>query len=109
MSSLFKELKEGLEEALGHARGEPTPGTREMKRTLHAPTPRSPASIKRLRVSLGKTQDVFAQLLGVSKKTVESWEAGTKKPNGSVLRLFQIMERDVALLEEVSSSNDIAS
>ena len=102
MSSLAEELKEGLQEALDYAQGNVRPGTRTMRREILAPVMRSPAAIKKLRLSLGKTQEVFAQLLGVSKKTVEAWEAGTKKPNGSVLRLFQVIERDLPLLEALS-------
>ena len=51
---------------------------------------------------LGIIFPMFAQLLGVSKKTVEAWEAGTKKPNGSVLRLFQVIERDLSLVEALA-------
>jgi putative transcriptional regulator len=102
MRSLAEELKEGLQEALDYAQGHARPGTRTMRREILAPVMRSPAAIKKLRLSLGQTQEVFAQLLGVSKKAVEAWEAGTKKPNGSVLRLFQVIERDLPLLEALS-------
>jgi putative transcriptional regulator len=102
MSTLFEELKDGLHEALDYAQGNMRPGTRSLRREIIAPVLRSPAAIKKLRLSLGKTQEVFAQLLGVSKKTVETWEAGTKKPNGSVLRLFQVIERDLSLVEALS-------
>jgi len=102
MSTLFEDLKDGLQEALDYAQGKVRPGTRVMRREIIAPVTRSSAAIKKLRLSLGKTQEVFAQLLGVSKKTVEAWEAGTKKPSGSVLRLFQVLERDLALVEDLS-------
>ncbi len=102
MSTLFEDLKEGLQEALDCAKGNMRPGTRIMRREIVAPVVRSPAAIKKLRLSLGKTQEVFAQLLGVSKKTALAWDAGTKKPNGSVLRLFQVIERDLSLVEALS-------
>jgi DNA-binding transcriptional regulator YiaG len=63
-------------------------------------------AIKRLRTSLGKTQDVFAQLVGTTKKAVESWESGTRKPSGSALRLFQILEKNVHVVEDVSYGKD---
>jgi putative transcriptional regulator len=106
---LFNQLKEGLEEAIDYAKGKSRPGTRTHKREIAPPKVRTPAQIKRLRTSLGKTQAVFAQLLGVSLKTVESWEAGTKKPNGSVLRLFQVLERDLELIEEIAFRSRRAS
>jgi putative transcriptional regulator len=40
---------------------------------------------ERLRVS----QAIFAQLMGVSPKTIEAWEAGTNRPDGPVHRLLE--------------------
>jgi putative transcriptional regulator len=102
VTKLFDELKEGLESALDYAKGKGSKKVRVQVVEYVSPAPLSAASIRSLRVSLGKTQELFAQLLGVSKKTVEAWEAGTKKPNGSVLRLFQILQSDPEALESVS-------
>lgn len=38
--------------------------------------------IKKIRNDIGATQVVFASIMGVSKKTVEAWEAGRNKPDG---------------------------
>jgi len=54
----------------------------------------SPAEIKTLREQGSYTQTRFGDLLGVSLKTVQAWEAGTNKPGGSSLRLFQILENN---------------
>ena len=48
----------------------------------------SASEIKELRESIGCTQNMFAQILGVSKKTIEHWERGKGKPNGSSCRLM---------------------
>ena len=45
---------------------------------------------ERLRVS----QAVFAQLLGVSIKSVEAWESGTNPPPGPVNRLLEEINLD---------------
>lgn len=43
---------------------------------------------------------MFAQMLGVSKKTVEAWEAGTNVPNGSAMRLLQLLEDKPQVVKE---------
>lgn len=49
------------------------------------------ASVKGLRKDLDATQKMFGEVLGVSKRTVESWEIGRSTPNGSAARLMQLM------------------
>lgn len=48
-------------------------------------------TVKELRKDLGATQKTFSDILGVSKRTVESWEIGRSIPNGSAIRLMQLM------------------
>lgn len=50
-----------------------------------------------IRIGLNMTQNVFAALLGVSKKTVEAWEGGISKPNGSASRLIGLLKKDPEL------------
>lgn len=50
--------------------------------------------IKLIRQSLEMTQRSFASLLGVSNKTVEAWETGTNRPNGSARRLLELLKLD---------------
>jgi putative transcriptional regulator len=52
----------------------------------------SKEEIKQLRNNVNCTQEMFAKILGVSKKTVEAWESGISKPNGSALRLLALIE-----------------
>jgi len=59
-------------------------------RTVHLdlrPREYQPGDVKALRKSFRLSQAVFALLLGVSLKTVRSWERGRKKPS-SVARRF---------------------
>src|SRR5258706_11487733 len=48
-----------------------------------------PAEIKWTRERLRVSQAVFAQLMGVSPKTVEAWESGKNPPPGPVCRLLE--------------------
>jgi len=42
---------------------------------------------------------VFAEVLGVSTKTVEAWESGFRKPSGAYARLLQIITHDPEALK----------
>lgn len=47
--------------------------------------------VKKARQELNATQKEFAKALGVSTRTVESWEIGRSHPNGSATRLMQLI------------------
>ncbi len=51
----------------------------------------SPEEIRGLRVRLRLSVGMFAELLSVSDKTVEAWEAGTNTPSGPALRLMTMI------------------
>ena len=73
---LFSRLKNGLKESIAHAKGELTLRTVE---TLDAP----PAQV-------AMSQRVFAQMLNVSAKTLQSWEQGVRRPSDASRRLLQV-------------------
>ena len=77
----------------GWERGEPL--TVRQVPAIPRPRAREARQVRRLRtVTLGVSQSVFAQLLGVSPKLVEAWESGRNAPAGPVCRLFELIERD---------------
>ena len=91
MSSLFDDLREGLQEAIDYERG-----TGKAKRTVFMITPVNKYSneqIKSIRNKSGMTQAVFANYMGVSKKTVEAWELGRTHPTGPACRLLDILDQ----------------
>ncbi len=98
------QIRKGLEEAIRHAKGEITLKTT----TLELPDrpPEVDASeLIRLRHESGMSQAVFALLLNVSTKTVQSWEQGNRKPSQAVLRLIQVYRQNPnGLLELVGMS-----
>ena len=51
----------------------------------------NPVQIKRIRLKAKASQGVFAIYLNTSKSTVQKWEQGAKKPNGSSLKLLNIV------------------
>ena len=89
------ELKEIAENGIGHLR--------RRTRTYIPITPikkYNAQEIKQLREKNNYTQSYFGELIGVSLKTVQAWEAGTNKPAGTALRIFQILEQDPHALDK---------
>ena len=90
MSSLFEDLKEGLQEAIDFEKGKG-----KAKTTTYIIDPvrsYSNVEIKAVRNKAGMTQAVFANYLGVSKKTVEAWELGRTHPTGPANRLIEMLD-----------------
>lgn len=52
--------------------------------------------IQKLRSELGVSQSVFAELIGVSKVLIESWEQGVRTPSSLARRLLEIVSDDPA-------------
>jgi putative transcriptional regulator len=88
-----EQIRKGLEEAIRHAKGEITLKTT----TLEGPDPPPKVgadALLRLRRKTGMSQAVFARVLNVSTKTVQSWEQGTRTPSRAALRLIQVFRQD---------------
>lgn len=56
-------------------------------------------AVKALRFALGLSQTVFAQVLGVGKKTVEAWEAGRNVPSGAACRFLEVLRKDHGFIQ----------
>ncbi|MBI4384834.1 MAG: helix-turn-helix domain-containing protein [Nitrospinae bacterium] len=52
-----------------------------------------PGEIRGIREKLGVSQAEFAELIGVSKRTLQEWEQGRCKPTGAALKLLMIARR----------------
>ena len=59
--------------------------------------------IKSLRETLDMSQVVFADLLGVSKKTIEKWEQGANPIKGCSSRLLYLLYNDTSLINKFYS------
>lgn len=92
MSTLFDDLKQGLQEAITYEKGQ---GPARTKTYMITPVKKySNAEIREIRKQAGMTQSVFASYMGVSKKTVEAWEGGWTHPTGPAFRLLEILASD---------------
>ena len=90
--SLFEEIKEGLNQAIEYEKGNLK--AKKTTRTIKPLEKFTSGEIKEIRVSTGLTQVLFAQYMGVSVKTVESWEAGTNHPDGAACRLLSLTRQN---------------
>lgn len=88
----FKSIINGLDEAIkisdGRIKG------RRQKVTISPVKDFSNKEIKNLREELNLTQITFAEVIGVTPKTVEAWEKGTNSPNGPARRIMAILKED---------------
>ena len=87
--NLFEDLREGLQEAIDYEKG-----SGKAKTVVYMIEPikkYSNEEIKEIRRKAGMTQAVFANYMGVSKKTVEAWELGRTHPTGPAYRLLYIL------------------
>ena len=90
MKSLFDDLTTGLQQAIDYEKGAEKAKTRTLM--IDPVKKYSNDEIKAIRNKAGMTQAVFANYMGVSKKTVEAWELGRTHPTGPAYRLLDILE-----------------
>ncbi|NCO39838.1 MAG: hypothetical protein AUJ96_05825 [Armatimonadetes bacterium CG2_30_66_41] len=89
-SDAFNELAEALAEGVEALRG----GAPLVRRRVEVADPKryGRSEIRSVRRRLGATQAVFAEVLGVSPRTVQAWEQGQKKPSSLACRMLQVVE-----------------
>jgi putative transcriptional regulator len=94
MSSFSEKVKKGLEEILEYKQGKTTLRTKLIE-LPEPPLEYGAEEIKKIREKGNYSQGVFAIILNVSTRTVQSWEAGIRSPNHSALRLLEIIDKGI--------------
>jgi len=92
MSEVSESIMRGLTEMLDHIDGKIE--LRSSRVSISPPKEFSPDAIRAIRDNLHMSQGFFAEVIGVSKKTVESWEYGKGRPSGAAARVLSIAETD---------------
>ena len=96
-ADFFNGIREGLEEALAYEKGKASAQTIARKRSL------PDVDVKAERESLDMTQKAFANVIGVSKRTVEAWETGRSTPSPTAKNLIYLISQKpdlVLMLQE---------
>jgi putative transcriptional regulator len=76
-------------------------GVREMKHGEHGRVSNLP-SVAAIREGTGLSQSRFAELLGVSVRTLQEWEQGRRAPSGAARTLLLIAARNPRALRQVA-------
>ena len=76
-------------------------GLRQLKRGQHGRVLNVP-SVSSIRERTGLSQSRFAQLLGVSVRTLQEWEQGRREPSGAARTLLLIAAKNPRLLIDVA-------
>ena len=91
----FSGIMDGLNEALAYTKGKAAAETFARKRSLPA------VNAFEIRSSLAMTQKAFAELLGVSRRTVEAWESGKSTPTPTAKKLMFLIQEDHSLVQKL--------
>ena len=92
---LFSGIMSGLEEALAYEQGKAKAATIARKNSLPAVDPNE------IRKAMNMTQREFAGVLGVSPRTVESWESGRSSPTPTARNLMFLIHNNPELVEQL--------
>jgi putative transcriptional regulator len=76
-------------------------GIRELKRGVHGRVINVP-DVATIREKTGLSQSRFAQLLGVSVRTLQDWEQGRRAPSGAARTLLMIAAKNPQALLDVA-------
>ncbi len=91
MSKLFNDLKESIQDAGKFLRGEEVRGLTLHTVSIRPLEAKSSNELREIREKLHLSQGALAEILGVSRKTIEAWEhsGAVSKP---ALRILQLLE-----------------
>lgn len=76
-------------------------GLRELKRGEHGRVIKVP-DVGQIREKTGLSQARFAELLGVSVRTLQDWEQGRRAPSGAARTLLLVADRNPHALLDVA-------
>jgi len=76
-------------------------GLRELKRGEYGRVTTIP-SVTSIREKTGLSQARFAQLLGVSVRTLQDWEQGRRAPSGAAKTLLMVADKNPRALLDVA-------
>lgn len=91
----FSGIMDGLNEALAFTKGKAAADNFARKRSL--PT----VNVVEIRSELSMTQKAFAEVLGVSCRTVEAWESGKSTPTPTAKKLMFLIQEDHSLVQKL--------
>ena len=93
MSTAGKDIVQGLENAVAHARGDAAKGRQHVFRVPDE------IDVKAIRNKLTLTQAAFADRYGFALGAVRDWEQGRRRPEPSARILLKVIDREPRAVE----------
>ena len=94
----FNTIKNSLEDGIKFNKGKLA--CKEF--SVPKPAPKYTASkIKKIRKMLNMSQPVFAKVLNISTRTIQSWEQDIRRPDNASCRLLQVLEKNPEIILEL--------
>lgn len=88
MSEFGDDLIEAMGQALAHARGEETPGTR-----VHRVVVIEADEVRAIRSRTGLSRLAFAERFGLDPRAIQDWEQGRRRPDRAARVLLLTIDR----------------
>jgi putative transcriptional regulator len=86
-----RELLESINQAISHARGEPS---KVRATTVHVP------DVKAIRERLKMSQAEFAETYGIPVGTLRNWEQGLRRPDAPAAAYLRVIAKQPKLVRE---------
>ncbi|MCB0000374.1 MAG: helix-turn-helix domain-containing protein [Anaerolineales bacterium] len=90
--NIGQEILEGIQEVKAFKEGKVKLVTRQLNEPSHP---------KAIRSQLNLSQTAFAELMGVSVRTIQDWEQDRRKPSGPAKSLLRIAEQHPEVFLEI--------
>jgi putative transcriptional regulator len=102
MSRLFEGLREGLGEAITHAKADKSSPSTRVRHFM-------PSEIQSVRAKTGLTQEQFATVIGSSVATLRKWEQGSRQPSAAAQTLIKVIAYRPSIVKEALGVTPAAS
>lgn len=99
--NIGKELIEGMEEAVEYMRGKKT---RVVTHKVKIP---DKIDVRSIRKNLNLSRPEFADRYGFSKRTLQHWEQGNRRPQGAAKVLLLLLQREPETIEKILHQESI--
>jgi putative transcriptional regulator len=83
MGKAFTEIRDGLEDAISHAKGKKAKAKEHQIESI---------DVKSIREKTGMSQQRFCATFGISIGTLRHWEQGLRSPRGAARVLLKVVE-----------------
>jgi putative transcriptional regulator len=95
----YSSIIKGLQEAVNYEKGN-LKGVKKHVVTVKELPVYKAKEIRKIRTKLELSQSAFANIIGVSKKAVEAWEAGINIPQGPAQRMLEILDKEPLIAQK---------